>query len=221
MAWLVAVITVLLLFIWLREAVRPSGGNRTADAEVHAGRARAWAAAAVLTPFALVALERRAAVARAAVLAVSVVPVDAARRRRRGRVQPVPRHSSRAGRAAADQRQRVPRALAGVRAPDGHLPRHRDHAREASLPGDPEPRLRQRRAAARRARLAEQRRVRGTHGAGGATEADRRSPRRRVAAHRHRRRPGSAARRRHHVVRRADAAHDDHPAGLRKRCSAP
>lgn len=56
MAWLVAVITALLLFIWLREAVRPSGGNRRAVLRFTPIALVLWAAAAILTPFALVAL---------------------------------------------------------------------------------------------------------------------------------------------------------------------
>ncbi len=56
MSWLVAVITVLLLFIWLREAVRPSGGNRNAVLRFTPFALVLWAAAAVATPFALVAL---------------------------------------------------------------------------------------------------------------------------------------------------------------------
>ena len=56
MSWLVAVITVLLLFIWLREAVRPSGGNRRAVLKFTPVALVLWAAAAIATPFALVAL---------------------------------------------------------------------------------------------------------------------------------------------------------------------
>jgi hypothetical protein len=56
MSWLVAVITALLLFIWLREAVRPSGGNRRAMLRFTPLALVVWAGAAVLTPFALVAL---------------------------------------------------------------------------------------------------------------------------------------------------------------------
>ena len=56
MSWLVAVITALLLFIWLREAVRPSGGNRRAMLRFTPVALVLWAGAAVLTPFALVAL---------------------------------------------------------------------------------------------------------------------------------------------------------------------
>jgi hypothetical protein len=56
MSWLVAVITVLLLFIWLREAVRPTGGNRRAVLRFTPVALVLWAGAAILTPFALVAL---------------------------------------------------------------------------------------------------------------------------------------------------------------------
>ena len=56
MSWLVAVITVLLLFIWLREAVRPSGGNRRAVLKFTPMALVLWAAVAIATPFALVAL---------------------------------------------------------------------------------------------------------------------------------------------------------------------
>ena len=56
MSWLVAVITALVLFIWLREAVRPSGGNRSAVLRFTPVALVLWAAAAILTPFALVAL---------------------------------------------------------------------------------------------------------------------------------------------------------------------
>jgi hypothetical protein len=56
MSWLVAVITALVLFIWLREAVRPSGGNRSAVLRFTPVALVLWAAAAIVTPFALVAL---------------------------------------------------------------------------------------------------------------------------------------------------------------------
>jgi hypothetical protein len=56
MSWLVAVITVLLLIIWLREAVRPSGGNRRAVLRFTPFALVLWAAAAVLAPFALISL---------------------------------------------------------------------------------------------------------------------------------------------------------------------
>jgi hypothetical protein len=56
MSWLVTVITVLLLVIWLREALRPSGGNRRAMLRFTPLALVAWAAVAILTPFALVAL---------------------------------------------------------------------------------------------------------------------------------------------------------------------
>jgi hypothetical protein len=56
MSWLVAVITVLLLFIWLREAVQPTGGNRRAVLRFTPVALVLWAGAAILTPFALVAL---------------------------------------------------------------------------------------------------------------------------------------------------------------------
>jgi hypothetical protein len=56
MSWLVAVITVLLLVVWLREAVRPSGGNRRAMLRFTPFALVIWAAVAILTPFALVAL---------------------------------------------------------------------------------------------------------------------------------------------------------------------
>ena len=54
MSWLVAVITVLLLFIWLRESLRFSGGNRTAVLKFTTAGLVLWAAAAVLTPLVLV-----------------------------------------------------------------------------------------------------------------------------------------------------------------------
>jgi hypothetical protein len=56
MSWLVTVITVLLLVIWLREALRPSGGNRTAMLRFTPLALVVWAVVAVLVPFALVAL---------------------------------------------------------------------------------------------------------------------------------------------------------------------
>ncbi len=56
MSWLVAVITVLLLVVWLREAIRPSGGNRRAMLRFTPFALVIWAAVAIATPFALVAL---------------------------------------------------------------------------------------------------------------------------------------------------------------------
>ena len=56
MAWLVAIITLLLVSIWLREALRPSGGNRTAILRFTPLALVIWAAVAVATPFALVAV---------------------------------------------------------------------------------------------------------------------------------------------------------------------
>jgi hypothetical protein len=56
MSWLVTVITVLLLVIWLREALRPSGGNRRAMLRFTPLALVVWAAVAILTPFALVSL---------------------------------------------------------------------------------------------------------------------------------------------------------------------
>ena len=56
MSWLVAVITVLLLVIWLREALRPAGGNRTATLRFTPIALLLWAAIAVAAPFALVAV---------------------------------------------------------------------------------------------------------------------------------------------------------------------
>jgi hypothetical protein len=56
MTWLVAVITVLLLLIWLREGLRPSGGNRRAMLRFTPLALVVWAAVAILTPFALVSL---------------------------------------------------------------------------------------------------------------------------------------------------------------------
>lgn len=56
MPWLVAVITALLLFIWLREALRPSGGNRRAMLRFTPLGLVVWAAVAILAPFALVSL---------------------------------------------------------------------------------------------------------------------------------------------------------------------
>jgi hypothetical protein len=56
MSWLVAVITVLTLVVWLREALRPSGGNRKAVLKFTPVALLLYAAAAILTPFALVAL---------------------------------------------------------------------------------------------------------------------------------------------------------------------
>jgi hypothetical protein len=56
MAWLVTVITVLLLFIWLREALRPSGGNRRAMLRFTPLALVGWAAVAIVAPFALVSL---------------------------------------------------------------------------------------------------------------------------------------------------------------------
>jgi hypothetical protein len=56
MAWLIAIITVLLVTIWLREALRSSGGNRTAVLRFTPVALVVWAAVAVATPFALVAL---------------------------------------------------------------------------------------------------------------------------------------------------------------------
>ena len=50
MSWLVAVITVLVLFIWLREAVRPSGGNRRAVLKFTPMALVLWAAVAIATP---------------------------------------------------------------------------------------------------------------------------------------------------------------------------
>jgi hypothetical protein len=47
---------VLVLFIWLREAVRPSGGNRRAVLKFTPMALVLWAAVAIATPFALVAL---------------------------------------------------------------------------------------------------------------------------------------------------------------------
>ena len=177
MAWLVAIITLLLVSIWLREALRPSGGNRTAILRFTPLALVIWAAIAVATPFALVAVNGVQAVARAAVLTLPVVHADIALGRRGGRVQLVLGDPPRAAHAARDQRQRVPRALAGIGASDGYLPRHRDYVGEAPFPGDPEPRLRQRCAAARGPGLAEQRRVRGAHRAGSPAAADRGSPR--------------------------------------------
>ena len=56
MQWLVAVITALLVVIWLREALRPSGGNRRAVLRFTPFALVLWAAAAIAAPFALVAL---------------------------------------------------------------------------------------------------------------------------------------------------------------------
>ena len=199
MAWLVAIITLLLVSIWLREALRHVGRQPHRHFAVHAvgaghlgGHRRGDAVRAR-------GGERRATVARAAVLALPVVHADVALGRRGGRVQPVLGDPPRATHAARHQRQRVPRALAGIGASDGHLPRDRDYVGEAPLPGDPEPRLRQRWPAARGAGLAEQRRVRGAHRAGSPAAADCGSPRGLGPASRHRRGTGLDARRRHHV----------------------
>ena len=73
MAWLVAIITVLLVFIWLRESVRPSGGNRTAVLRFTPRRARRLGRGRHLDAVRAGRVERRAAATRATVLAVSVV----------------------------------------------------------------------------------------------------------------------------------------------------
>jgi hypothetical protein len=54
MSWLVAVVTVLLLIIWLREALRSAGSNRAAVLRFSPVTLVIWTAAAVLAPFALV-----------------------------------------------------------------------------------------------------------------------------------------------------------------------
>ena len=56
MAWLVTVVTGLLLAIWLREALRYSRGNRSAMLKFSPLALVFWAAAAILAPFALVTL---------------------------------------------------------------------------------------------------------------------------------------------------------------------
>jgi hypothetical protein len=54
MSWLVAVVTVLLLAIWLREALRYSHGNSAAILKFSPGTLVLWVAVALLAPFALV-----------------------------------------------------------------------------------------------------------------------------------------------------------------------
>lgn len=56
MQWLVAVITALLVVIWLREALRPSGGNRHAVLRFTPFALVLFAAAAIAAPFVLVAV---------------------------------------------------------------------------------------------------------------------------------------------------------------------
>ena len=56
MSWLVTVITVLVLVIWLREALRTAQGNRRAMLRFTPFALVIWAAAAIFAPLALVAL---------------------------------------------------------------------------------------------------------------------------------------------------------------------
>jgi hypothetical protein len=56
MAWVVTVVTGLLLIIWLRQALRPSRNNRSAMLRFSPVALAFWAAVAALAPFALVAL---------------------------------------------------------------------------------------------------------------------------------------------------------------------